>query len=139
MDICVRTNPCLNGGECSPTSATTYECKCQAKYEGLRCEKTRIPCEGVTCENSGVCVNNATAFDYYCMCEGGFAGKHCEECKPNFTGEKCDKCAVGFAGDSCELTSPFCSPNPCQNGLCLWDSTGFRCVCSEGKFKEPFI
>ena len=151
-DICTRIKPCLNGGECSTLKKTngdmkpySYECTCDLEFEGGRCETKKKavkvmvektpPCDGVVCQNNGVCVNNLTTIDYYCFCGEGskFSGKLCNECsRPNFVSSSCDQCAKGFAGENCDLTSPFCSPNPCENGLCLWDSSGFRCVCSEG-------
>lgn len=132
-DICARAQPCLNNGKCVSESVSSYKCECEQGFEGERCEKIRPACSGVVCEGNGVCVNNVTSTDYYCLCKGNRAGKKCEECKPNFTGEDCEECIEGFTGDKCDQkSSPFCSPNPCLNGLCLWDASGFRCVCSEG-------
>lgn len=133
VDACTKLNLCQNNGKCSSSSSDAYECECEGNYEGKQCEILKPACSGIVCEHDGVCVNNATSYDYYCLCKGNRSGKNCDECMPNFIGEECDMCTDGFTGTKCaQKSSPFCSPNPCKNGLCLWDSTGFRCVCSEG-------
>lgn len=49
------------------------------------------------------------AWSYFCQCEAGWMGQHCEQEKDE------------------------CLPNPCQNGgSCLDRHNGFTCVCQAG-------
>jgi Notch 1 len=123
-------NPCLNDGTCLFKPPSFYECNCTSQYYGYQCEKLN-PCSNTSCQNGGACHINYSNNDFYCLCEGNFVGKNCEQCKPQFTGDKCDKCINGFSGVNCDQLISYCSPNPCQNGMCLWDQTGYKCVCSE--------
>jgi hypothetical protein len=134
-NICQISKPCKNNGKCIMKSSkpNDYECQCTYEYEGPTCEKLKNPCENITCENSGVCISNLTSNDYSCLCKDKFTGKHCDQCSnKQFTGQNCSVCIDGFTGENCDKS--FCSPNPCQNGLCLWDANSFRCVCTEVKF-----
>jgi hypothetical protein len=88
----------------------------------------------VTCNNVGKCQVNSARTDASCVCEGNYIGKYCERCKDGFKGDYCNICAdSNFTGDQCdEPVNTHCSPNPCVNGLCESDSTGFYCICAEG-------
>ena len=74
-DICSRLNPCKNKGKCTVKSYSSYECSCEKEFEGKQCEIEKPPCANVICENDGLCVNNATSKDFYCLCKGNFEGK----------------------------------------------------------------
>ena len=74
----------------------------------------------VTCENEGVCMNNATAQSYYCDCVGNYTGVHCEQCltltcenggvcSNNATsGENTCTCAEGYSGSTCQSEYTSC-------------------------------
>lgn len=131
FDVC-STTPCQNGGFCLFKPPSYFECKCTDQFIGLNCEKPN-PCSNQTCANGGLCRINYNTNEYFCTCTGNYMGKNCNQCKPQFMGQFCDQCINGFTGANCDQLATFCSPTPCQNGVCLWDPSGYRCVCNEGK------
>lgn len=42
-------------------------------------------------------------------------------------------CKEGFTGDKCKDISDFCSPEPCQEGICYenYDTFNFMCKCED--------
>ena len=132
-DACA-TNPCQNGGLCIFKPPSFFECNCTDEhYYGFTCEMPS-PCNNVKCANNGVCRINYSNNDYFCSCSSpNFMGKFCEQCKPQFMGPNCDQCVQGYTGVNCDQPATYCNPNPCLNGVCLWDTTDYKCICSEGK------
>lgn len=158
---------CLNGGSCLKYSHESYySCKCAPNFTGKTCEiemSTKLNiCSTKPCQNDGKCVQ-ISDIDYECNCKNNYVGKKCEiynhclnascggngkclntnigyncTCDLNFTGSKCDTCIKGYTGEKCNELISFCSPNPCQNGICVWDAFGFKCVCSEGNLSFYF-
>lgn len=92
-NIC-DSKPCKNNGKCILKSDDTFECLCEAEFEGDLCElnikdefkifqRFRIKdCRYRGCENNGTC---AIAFntknfnnEHECHCVPGFSGRFCE-------------------------------------------------------------
>jgi len=64
---------CLNGGTCNEN---TDECDCLEGWRGTDCSEREVqvdPCDSITCENGGVCV------DGQCECTEGWTGNDCSE------------------------------------------------------------
>jgi hypothetical protein len=79
---CVDIDECA-GGACDPLTTCTnlpgsYSCgPCPAGYSGSGSSGcTFDPCAGVTCENGGTCVGDASGAA--CICPPGITGKSCE-------------------------------------------------------------
>ena len=135
---CSTTNPCLNGGVCIFNPPAYFQCKCTDQYIGLNCEKVN-PCMNTTCLNGGVCQIDSTTNDYVCTCSENFMGRNCGACRPQFAGPLCNQCISGYTGVNCDQLANHCVPNPCNNGACILDPIGYKCVCSEVKFKNEFF
>jgi hypothetical protein len=67
-------NPCAHGS-CFPLGAS-FECACDAGYEGDLCEKNIDDCAPNPCRNGGRCDDGVGA--YSCVCDGRFTGDDCE-------------------------------------------------------------
>jgi hypothetical protein len=62
---------------CNTTSNSTFQCLCDAGWEGLHCETMINFCENILCQNNGVC--RPTLQNFSCECLGGsFSGLYCE-------------------------------------------------------------
>ena len=100
------------------------------------CKKTDN-CEGIQCQNGGICSNGA------CYCPSGFGGDNCEidlSCQ----GVNCQNggtcvngtcsCPAGFGGDNCEIflscdiLQPLCPPN----STCAIENGEAACYCNAG-------
>ncbi|XP_052793607.1 protocadherin Fat 1-like isoform X3 [Mya arenaria] len=138
--------PCMNGGKCEATSANSYMCRCGERFQGLRCEIDKDPCQRMPCLNNGVCANlKGVPNDFQCTCPGGFLGRRCEygkycqtspcqhagTCIEGPTSYTC-RCAPGYAGARCESMEDMCLSNPCENaGTCVQMANTYMCNCSE--------
>lgn len=134
---------CKNGGVCTASADSVFECTCQAGWTGDTCEdqlySTTAPCNynankitvnGVTshCLNSGICVNSPnTPYctdesccqdpHFTCTCENGYHGSRCQNEKP------CDRNS-GF-GD--------CKTDNSQTDSCINGINGAHtCTCNNG-------
>jgi uncharacterized membrane protein len=67
-------NPCAHGA-CSPLGAS-FECDCDAGYEGDLCEKNIDDCTPNPCRNGGRCED--AVGEHSCVCDGRFTGDDCE-------------------------------------------------------------
>jgi probable HAF family extracellular repeat protein len=67
-------NPCAHG-TCSPLGAS-FECACDAGYDGDLCEKNIDDCTPNPCRNGGRCEDGVG--EYSCVCDGRFTGDDCE-------------------------------------------------------------
>ncbi|CAF2917589.1 unnamed protein product [Rotaria sp. Silwood2] len=69
--ICEQQNPCMNDGQCYPTSSTTYKCICQGAWTGERCETPLSSCALNPCGEGNECHSLITSDhkqDYICIC-----------------------------------------------------------------------
>lgn len=76
INIC-SSNPCLNGGICSPTyddQDESYSCQCKEGFGGKNCQDVLEICS-IRCMNNGTCVTNEDN-DQVCVCEQGKLQKH---------------------------------------------------------------
>ncbi|CAF3378373.1 unnamed protein product [Rotaria socialis] len=130
------SQPCLNGGTCTPTGPTstctptgptTYVCSCTPSYYGPCCE-LRNYCIPNPCYNGGSCV--ATTTGYLCQCSFPFTGSNCEALITTPMPRPVCACVI------CPCPTPVvtvvnpCLPNPCQNnGGCAVQQNLARCYC----------
>ncbi|KAF6084027.1 FAT atypical cadherin 1 [Phyllostomus discolor] len=137
------SNPCQNGGICSPSPAGGYHCRCSAPYVGTYCEVSANPCSSNPCLYGGTCiVDNG---DFVCQCRGLYTGQRCqlspyckdEPCKNGGTcfdsldGAVC-QCDAGFRGERCQSDVDECAGNPCRNGAPCENTHGsYHCNCSQ--------
>jgi protocadherin Fat 1/2/3 len=132
------SQPCVNGGTCKETGASSYACVCHARFTGVSCEIDLDPCASNPCLHGGRCVAAARG-DFECQCPQRLSGRRCEFgrfCNPNpcRNGGACEegdagpicKC-VGFGGELCSLDVDECTLKPCLNGgTCLNEIGSFR-------------
>ncbi|CAF2519254.1 unnamed protein product [Rotaria sp. Silwood2] len=122
-----NSQPCLNGGTCTPTGPTTFVCSCTPSYYGPCCE-TRNYCIPNPCYNGGSCVVTTTG--YICQCSFPFTGSNCETLITTPAPRPVCACII------CPCPTPVvtavnpCLPNPCQNnGGCGVVQNVARCYC----------
>ncbi|CAF4147425.1 unnamed protein product [Rotaria sp. Silwood2] len=86
------------------------------------------------CQNNGICTNiQANIPSYFCSCQLGFSGIHCEfdyrPCKQN-TCLYHDICNEDWQGINCESMINFCNNIICwNNGVCRPLSLNYTCEC----------
>merc|ERR1712151_816466 len=103
-------------------------------------------CENKPCANGAKCIDQVGSFK--CECAQGWSGKTCtedvDECKANtFTcpdhstcqnrnGDYTCVCKAGYEGDAKKCTEiDECKSKPClNNGVCLDQVNGFKCICA---------
>ncbi|KAM7451841.1 metalloendopeptidase [Porites harrisoni] len=75
-----ESNPCLNGGSCSPGVIHHYDyiCKCKEHFMGKNCESAMTACMANPCLNGGKCTDNGAHDKYTCICTDGYSGKQCQ-------------------------------------------------------------
>ncbi|XP_018495761.1 protein jagged-1 [Galendromus occidentalis] len=143
------SNPCLNGGRCSPNSRGEAVCKCPRGWTGHNCQFDIDECaELEPCLHGSVCTNRMGS--YSCTCAAGWEGTNCSlpadtchqyrclnggTCFSNRGGWHC-RCPEGFAGKQCEIKADPCQPDPCNGGTCAVLASGkHRCsACPENRF-----
>ena len=140
------TQPCLNGGRCSPAGDRPggFSCACAARFSGARCEIDSEPCASAPCLHGGVCsADRGAPGSYRCDCPARLTGDRCQyglHCgsSPCLNGGACEegtfgplcKCR-GFTGPLCAVDVNECLQNPCRNGAtCVNVPGAFRCQCA---------
>ncbi|KAM9786947.1 protein delta homolog 1 isoform X1 [Syngnathus typhle] len=74
-DVC-RSNPCLNGGNCTNHEAT-FTCSCPPGFVGLTCNDTGFsPCAAAPCASGATCVSQPDG-NFRCLCPKWFSGPLC--------------------------------------------------------------
>ncbi|CAL2040060.1 unnamed protein product [Caenorhabditis brenneri] len=168
ISTCDLLGNMCNHGHCVDISTAegkklgkSFECICEAGYEGEFCTQDKNECLSPVCMNNATCINVAGGF--VCDCKPGFTGSICDipvdmckgydcgeggeclrmpdqtpvcSCKPGFTGARCEqKCPPGRAGIYCSLplSKPFCSRD---NGPCYNDG---KCIFGFCKCPPEFI
>ncbi|XP_061882625.1 protocadherin Fat 1a isoform X3 [Entelurus aequoreus] len=142
-EIC-SSNPCTNGGLCTPRPNGGYFCKCPASFMGAHCEVAITPCASNPCLYGGTCVPRGD--DFYCQCRGQYSGQRCQlgpyctdnpcknngKCIDSLDGPVCE-CEAGFQGDRCLSDVDECVTKPCTNGGQCQNTYGsYKCNCSLG-------
>lgn len=64
-------------GTCTAISEADFNCTCPVGWEGRRCERSVNYCNGIQCENRGVC--RSLESGPLCECLSGYSGQYCEE------------------------------------------------------------
>ncbi|XP_033122070.1 cadherin EGF LAG seven-pass G-type receptor 1-like isoform X2 [Anneissia japonica] len=85
LDLCLASNPCQNGGECSMQDGEVF-CDCPLLYKGNTCEQSINVCEPDFCKNGGECITRSDG-TFQCVCKTGYDGIHCEVTSRHFTGD----------------------------------------------------
>ncbi|XP_059179030.1 cubilin-like isoform X2 [Physella acuta] len=70
-----NSNPCANGGTCTPAGTGVFTCTCPSGYTGPTCNSTANACNSNPCQNGGTCVSQGAGF--ICNCPEGFTGFTC--------------------------------------------------------------
>lgn len=136
-EIPICNNFCVHG-ECVVGVDSRPMCKCNAKFEGERCDRNK--CDGY-CLNNGHCKFTSTSATT-CDCPKSFTGARCElaictsdycyngECFVEGGVPKC-KCSAGYQGKRCE---EYTCNNYCLNdGKCVLNNNTMlvECRCIE--------
>lgn len=85
LDRCAEEKPCLNDGQCTVLSNSTFKCTCRSDWTGDRCETPINSCVKKPCGANAECRILKTDDydqDYVCVCPGkkGY-GLNCQEGK----------------------------------------------------------
>ncbi|XP_055610242.1 protein cueball [Uranotaenia lowii] len=135
-EIPICNNFCAQG-ECVVGIDNRPYCKCNAQFEGERCDRKK--CDGY-CFNKGTC-QVSTEGVQSCSCPKNFSGPRCEtaicssdycyngECQVEEGVPKC-KCNVGYRGERCE---EYTCNNYCLNdGNCVFNNQTMLVECRCG-------
>jgi len=144
-----RTNSCENGGDCSEDNG--FVCKCQAGFNGERCEVNINDCKTDSCNNHGQCQDLVN--DFNCSCDKGYGGDKCEieiiecedqpcenggTCTDKIGTYSCDCSGTGYTGFNCTQVVDQCKGSinpttPCNDrGKCKNNNGDYTCDCEDG-------
>jgi hypothetical protein len=137
--------PCLNGGQCLTTDATSYQCQCPAGFDGKNCEldarvcQTQQPCgqaPGSRCQSFRV----GAALQHVCICqqESGYGAScaqfHQNPCQGIDGPQRLAYTDKGFL--MCDGERFFVESCP---GGTVWDDKQTACVWPDMVGVLPFI
>nr|BAB72175.1 transmembrane protein Bet [Mus musculus] len=89
------SQPCRNGGVCTPRSVTDqehpaadaeprYSCTCPAGVSGTYCQFVADPCASNPCHHGNCSSSSSSSSDsYLCICNDGYEGLNCEQPLPS--------------------------------------------------------
>jgi hypothetical protein len=128
------SQPCLNGGQCMPTDAHSYQCQCPAGFDGKTCEldaricQTQQPC-GSTGESRCQSFRLNAALSFVCICQQESAyGLNCQQALPSPCRGTDGPQALGFSDKGfimCDGERMFVESCP---GGTIWDDGNKACV-----------
>ncbi|CAI4226705.1 unnamed protein product [Auanema sp. JU1783] len=130
---------CENGGTCvidDKAIIASAHCKCTDEWFGDQCQYLTYMhnCDQIACSHHGTCQTYVNGF--FCKCEPGYSGDHCEKqeetiCSsdhnPCYKGHcnldenaqyTCD-CIDNYSGTYCNIPPSVCTTNLCANGTCI--------------------
>jgi Notch-like protein len=141
--VAVAYEPCNNHGTCTD-GVNTYECACDAGYNGTLCQNNIDECATAPCQNGGQC--NDLVNDYVCTCDAGFSGDTCGDCAEGkgFNGTHCVPCAYPTFNDQVSQTAA-CTNQTCPQGfgvqtdIASWDTENHEnnCVQCDPGYDSP--
>ncbi|XP_053453798.1 delta and Notch-like epidermal growth factor-related receptor isoform X2 [Nycticebus coucang] len=87
------SQPCRNGGVCTPRAAPGpqhpvhagepgYSCTCPAGVSGANCQLVADPCASNPCHH-GNCSSSPRGDSHLCICDAGYDGPDCEQVLPS--------------------------------------------------------
>lgn len=142
---CINDSSCLNGGTCffttSPYISSTSHCKCLEGFSGLDCGLNSCGVEQDyqtgdirLCSGSGVCIVGSKLENempiYQCECRVGHYGSACETFNCDISPNACNGgvCVIETTGDMvCKLCPKFFYGNDCAVNPCGIDNAGVAC------------
>merc|ERR1712013_232328 len=125
--------------------------RCKHEWKGPDCTERVLPCDDITCEHGGTCINTNST-QWKCQCLKNYEGERCQielpcltkQCLHNGTCENKEleegggkqaicHCKPGWKGSTCNMTS-VCKADVCKNGgTCNDKGDGtYTCTCTKG-------
>jgi uncharacterized membrane protein len=131
-------NPCAHG-TCSALGAS-FECACDAGYDGDLCEKNIDDCTPNPCRNGGRCEDGVG--EYSCVCDGRFTGGDCELprfeiIEPNFEVDSVS--AYEVSADGRTIAGHYVLPGGELEGAFVWRDGNFEVLPTPEGFTQARV